>query len=96
MILLLIGKVLFIFFSNLKMISARSKRRKILSLVFILKCISKKLLIRNNQIKNVKDASNKQDAATLKQVNEGVASIALQNRQYMTSLGQEKNSPRET
>ena len=38
--------------------------------------------LNNNQIKNVKDASNKQDAATLKQVNEGVASIALQNRQY--------------
>ena len=38
--------------------------------------------LNNNQIKNVKDASNNQDAVTLKQVNEGVASIALQNRQY--------------
>ena len=38
--------------------------------------------LNNNQIKNVKDAINNQDAVTLKQVNEGVASIALQNRQY--------------
>ena len=35
-----------IFFLYLKMISARSKRRRILSLVFILKCVSKKLLIK--------------------------------------------------
>ena len=33
------------FFLSLKMISERSKRRKIISLVFILKCVSKKLLI---------------------------------------------------
>ena len=35
----------FSFFLYLKMISARSKRRKILSLVFFLKCVSKKPLI---------------------------------------------------
>ena len=35
-----------IFFIYLKMISARSKRRRILSLVFILKCVSKKLLLK--------------------------------------------------
>ena len=40
------------------------------------------LNLNNNQIKNVKDASNNQGAVTLKQVTEGVASIALQNRQY--------------
>ena len=34
-----------LFLTNLKMISERSKRRKIISLVFILKCVSKKLLI---------------------------------------------------
>ena len=46
-ILLLISKIQFAFFSDLKMISERSKPRQILSLVFILKCVSKKLLIRN-------------------------------------------------
>ena len=46
MILLLKCKIQFVFL-DLKMISERSKRRqKILSLVFILKCVSKKLLIR--------------------------------------------------
>ena len=35
----------FIIFLNLKMISARSKSHKIFSLVFILKCVLKKLLI---------------------------------------------------
>ena len=33
------------FFLDLKMISERSKHRQIISLVFILKCVSKKLLI---------------------------------------------------
>lgn len=51
-ILLLICKVLSIF-SSLKMISARSKRRRIFSLIFILKCVSKKLRIRTEHCRRL-------------------------------------------
>ena len=37
--------LIFIFYSHLKMTSERSKRRGLLSLIFITKCISKKFLI---------------------------------------------------
>ena len=39
--------------------------------------------LNNNQIKNVKDASNNQDAVTLKQVNEGVyLTLEMTNLHY--------------
>ena len=47
--ILLIYAKIFITFLNLKMITAKSNRRLILSLVFILKCVSNKLLIRKEE-----------------------------------------------
>ena len=44
--------------------------------------MSNDLNMNNFQISNVKNATHKQDAVTLKQVNDGIATISIQNTEY--------------